>query len=93
MQGVFGKPVLLEDGRTVTADENYIRESILDPGAKIVNGFKPVMPTFQGLVSEEQLNALVAYVKSLSQPVASSDQDRRPLRPQDNAQAAGSQVQ
>jgi cytochrome c oxidase subunit II len=64
--GVFGKPVLLEDGRTVTADENYIRESILDPGAKIVQGFKPVMPTFQGLVSEEQLNALIAYVKSLS---------------------------
>jgi len=68
LQGVFGKPVLLEDGRTVTADENYVRESILDPGAKIVNGFKPVMPTFQGLVSEEQLNALVAYVKSLSKP-------------------------
>jgi cytochrome c oxidase subunit II len=66
LQGVFGKPVLLEDGRTVVADENYVRESILDPGAKIVNGFKPVMPTFQGLVSEEQLNALVAYVKSLS---------------------------
>jgi cytochrome c oxidase subunit 2 len=66
LQGVFGNPVQLEDGRTVTADENYVRESILDPGAKIVKGFKPVMPTFQGLVSEEQLNALVAYVKSLS---------------------------
>ena len=66
LQGVFGKPVMLEDGRTVTADENYVRESILDPGAKVVKGFKPVMPTFQGLVSEEQLNALVAYVKSLS---------------------------
>jgi len=66
LQGVFGKPVLLQDGRTVTADENYVRESILDPGAKVVNGFKPVMPTFQGIVSEEQLNALVAYVKSLS---------------------------
>ncbi len=67
--GVFGKPVQLEDGRTVVADENYIRESILDPGAKVVQGFKPVMPTFQGLVSEEQLNALVAYVKSLSKPM------------------------
>jgi len=66
LQNVFGRPVLLEDGRTVIADENYVRESILDPGAKIVNGFKPIMPTFQGLVSEEQLNALVAYVKSLS---------------------------
>jgi cytochrome c oxidase subunit 2 len=66
LNGVFGSPVRLEDGRTVTADENYIRESILDPGAKIVNGYKPVMPTFQGLVSEDQLNGLVAYVKSLS---------------------------
>jgi cytochrome c oxidase subunit 2 len=65
LQGIFGKPVQLQDGRIVTADENYIRESIFDPGAKIVNGFKPVMPTFQGLVSEEQVNALVAYVKSI----------------------------
>ena len=68
LAGIYNKPVLLEDGRTVTADENYVRESILDPTAKIVSGFKPVMPTFQGIVSEEQLNALVAYVKSLSQP-------------------------
>jgi len=64
--GVFGKPVQLEDGRTVIADENYIRESIVSPAAKVVSGFKPIMPVFQGLVSEEQLNALVAYVKSLS---------------------------
>jgi len=60
--------VLLEDGRTVTADENYIRESILEPGAKIVLGFKPVMPTFQGQVDDEQLNALIEYVKSLAAP-------------------------
>jgi cytochrome c oxidase subunit 2 len=66
--GVFGKPVLLEDGRTVIADENYIRESILSPSAKIVKGFRPIMPVFQGLVSEEQLTELVAYVKSLSAP-------------------------
>jgi cytochrome c oxidase subunit 2 len=65
--GVFGKPVLLEDGRTVNADENYIRESILEPGAKVVKGFRPVMPTFQGQISDEQLNALVAYVKSMTQ--------------------------
>ena len=68
LQDVYNKPVLLEDGRTVVADENYVRESILNPTAKIVNGFKPVMPTFQGIVSDEQLNALVAYVKSLGQP-------------------------
>jgi cytochrome c oxidase subunit II len=64
--GIFGKPVQLEDGRTVVADENYIRESILSPSAKVMSGFKPIMPVFQGLVGEEQLNALVAYVKSLS---------------------------
>src|SRR5438552_218043 len=65
--GLFGKPVQLEDGRVVTADENYVRESVLTPGAKVVSGFKPIMPVFQGLVSEEQLNGLVAYVKSLNQ--------------------------
>jgi cytochrome c oxidase subunit 2 len=66
LQGVYGKPVQLEDGRTVTADENYLRECILDPGAKRVKGFQPLMPTFQGLVTEEQVNALVAYIKSIS---------------------------
>ena len=92
LQGVFGKPVQLEDGRIVTADENYVRESILDPGAKIVKGFKPVMPTFQGIVSDEQLNALVAYVKSLS-PAQSSGTGATPavVMPA-KAPAKGSQV-
>ncbi|MGA7751668.1 MAG: cytochrome c oxidase subunit II [Candidatus Sulfotelmatobacter sp.] len=93
LQGVFGKPVLLEDGRTVVADENYIRESILDPGAKIVNGFKPVMPTFQGLVSEEQLNALVAYVKSMAQPGQAGTGTSAMVSPQGSAPAPGSKVQ
>jgi cytochrome c oxidase subunit 2 len=70
LTGVFGKPVQLQDGRTVLADENYVRESILVPTAKVVSGFQPIMPSFQGQVSEEQLNALVAYVKSLSQAPA-----------------------
>jgi cytochrome c oxidase subunit 2 len=70
LSGLFGKPVLLEDGRTVVADENYIRESILSPSAKVVKGFKPIMPVFQGLVSEEQLTELVAYVKSLGAPAS-----------------------
>ncbi|HLB92290.1 MAG TPA: cytochrome c oxidase subunit II [Terriglobales bacterium] len=68
LAGLYNKPVKLEDGRTVIADENYVRESILDPTAKIVSGFKPVMPTFQGIVNDDQLNALVAYIKSLAQP-------------------------
>ena len=63
--GVFGKPVLLESGETVMADEAYIRESILAPNAKIVKGYPAIMPTFQGQVSEEQLLQLIAYVKSL----------------------------
>ena len=63
---------MLDDGRTVTADENYLRESILNPGAKIVAGFKPIMPSFQGQVSEESLMALVAYIKSLPQPQPAS---------------------
>jgi cytochrome c oxidase subunit II len=63
--GVFGKSVQLEDGRAIVADENYIRESILSPSAKVVSGFKPIMPVFQGLVTEEQLTALVAYIKTL----------------------------
>jgi cytochrome c oxidase subunit 2 len=66
--GVYGKQQQLDDGRTVTADDNYIRESILTPGAKVVNGFKPIMPSFNGILSEEQLLSLIAYVKSLSQP-------------------------
>jgi cytochrome c oxidase subunit 2 len=90
--GVFGKPVLLEDGRTVVADENYIRESILDPGAKVVQGFKPVMPTFQGLVSEEQLNALVAYVKSLSKPMEQPSVKTAAGQETPKAPAKGSQV-
>jgi cytochrome c oxidase subunit 2 len=68
--GLFGHPVHLEDGRTVIADENYIRQCILSPHANIPSGFKPIMPVFQGLVSEEQLTALVAYIKSLSPPPA-----------------------
>lgn len=66
LEGLYGKPVALADGRTVVADESYIRESIVAPNAKLVAGFQPLMPTFQGLISEEGLLQLVAYVKSLS---------------------------
>ena len=55
----------LQGGATVTADESYVRESIVNPQAKIVEGFQPIMPTFQGLVTEEQLLQLIAYVRSL----------------------------
>jgi cytochrome c oxidase subunit II len=66
LQNVFAHPVQLQDGSMVTADENYLRESILTPSVKVTAGFQPVMPAFQGLVSEEQLLALIEYIKSLS---------------------------
>jgi cytochrome c oxidase subunit II len=58
--------VLLASGQTVTIDDAYIRESIMNPQAKVVAGFQPIMPTFQGIVTEEQVLQLIAYVKSLS---------------------------
>jgi cytochrome c oxidase subunit 2 len=87
LQGVFGNPVALADGRTLVADENYIRECILDPGAKRVKGFQPIMPTFQGLVSEEQVNALVAYVKSLSNTKAPAGTSASTATPETKAQS------
>jgi cytochrome c oxidase subunit 2 len=61
----YGNVVKLSTGQTVTMDDVYIRESILDPQAKIVAGFQPLMPTFKGLVTEEQILQLTAYIKSL----------------------------
>ena len=66
LNGLFGRPVALADGRSVVADENYVRESILDPKSKVVAGYQPIMPTFKGTISEEELMLLVGYVKSLS---------------------------
>ncbi|MFI5280765.1 MAG: cytochrome c oxidase subunit II [Gemmatimonadales bacterium] len=63
--GIYGKPVKLQDGSEVVADDAYIRESILNPTAKIVAGFQPVMPTFQGQLDEEQIRQLIEYIKSL----------------------------
>jgi cytochrome c oxidase subunit 2 len=65
LEGLFGKTVQLQSGETMTVDEAYVRESILNPSAKVTAGFQPIMPTFQGLVTEEQLLELVEYVKSM----------------------------
>jgi cytochrome c oxidase subunit 2 len=65
LAGLFGRKVLLQDGQTVTADENYLRESILNPPAQIVKGYAALMPSYRGQLSEEQVNDLVAYIKSL----------------------------
>ncbi|MEO6223442.1 MAG: cytochrome c oxidase subunit II [Vicinamibacterales bacterium] len=68
LAGLFGSTVQLMDGRKVVADENYIRESIMNSQAKVVLGYQPIMPAFQGTVSEENLLQLIAYIKTLKAP-------------------------
>lgn len=65
LKGLAGHSVELADGSKVVADDNYIRESIEKPTAKVVKGYQPVMPTFQGLINEQELTALIAYIKSV----------------------------
>ena len=82
LAGVAGTQVELASGDQVVADDTYLRESILRPQAKLVAGYQPVMPTFQGLVNEEGLMSLITYIKSL-------DQGNRPgAAPQASAGAA-----
>ncbi len=64
--GIFGKPIPLDDGGTVIADEQYLQDSILLPQKQIVAGYPPVMPSFQGQVGEEEIIQLIAYIKALS---------------------------
>lgn len=68
--GVYGKPQQMANGATVIADETYLRESILNPQAKMVQGYQPLMPTYQGQISEDALASLLAYIKSLEKPDA-----------------------
>jgi len=65
LEGLFGKPVPLQNGTIVRADEKYIRDSILLPQLQITAGYEPLMPTFQGRLSEDQLFQIIAYIKSL----------------------------
>src|SRR5437016_1948082 len=67
LEGLYGRPVRLQADRGEVADDNYIRESVLNPNAKIVSGFQPIMPTFQGVVNEDELLQLVAYIKSMAE--------------------------
>jgi cytochrome c oxidase subunit 2 len=66
-KNLFGKKVTLEDGQVMTADENYIRTCILEPEKTRVKGFPPVMPTFQGTLNENDVDAIIAFIKSLSE--------------------------
>ena len=65
LNGVYGSPVPLSDGSVVIADARYVRDSILDPKGQVAAGYQPVMPTFAGQVSEDDLAKLVAYIQSL----------------------------
>ena len=65
LEGLYGHPVLLQNGQTVTADDNYIRTKILDPNAQLPVGYQPIMPSFRGKVSETEIDELIAYIKSL----------------------------
>ena len=81
LNGLYGTDVMLGTGQVVKADDNYIRESILNPQAKIVKGFQPIMPTFQGQVSEDDLIKLLAYLKSLAPAKPTSLEVRSPQQP------------
>ena len=65
LKGLFGSKVELADGKAVQADEEYLRESIVDPNAKVVKGFQPIMPTFKATLKDEEVAAVVAYLKTL----------------------------
>ncbi|MFC0410680.1 cytochrome c oxidase subunit II [Roseomonas elaeocarpi] len=65
LNGIYGTQVQLAGGRTVTADEAYLRDSILQPTRDVVAGFGPQMPSFAGIVGEDDLQRLVAYIRSL----------------------------
>ena len=89
LRGLYNKPVQLTGGKTVMADDAYLRESILEPNAKIVSGFEPnIMPNFKGQLSEGQVIQLIAYIRSLSSPGPASQQGTQQpavvIAPRDN---------
>lgn len=90
LQGVFGTTVTLANGQQIQFDEEYARESILNPQAKMVQGYLPLMPTFQGLINEDGLAQLIEYLKSLSQGgAAPAPAPAAPPRGSSKPQASG----
>ncbi len=63
--GLFGKQEKLSTGKMIQVDEEYIRESILKPGAKVTAGFLPTMPPFKGRLTDAEIDALIAFIKSV----------------------------
>jgi cytochrome c oxidase subunit 2 len=66
LDGIFGRPVALDNQQTVLADDRYLRDSILNPKKEIAAGYDPVMPSFDGVIDEGEMQMLLAYLKSLS---------------------------
>ncbi|WP_345689150.1 cytochrome c oxidase subunit II [Novipirellula caenicola] len=82
----FGTTRQLANGEKVTMDENYVRESILVPKAKVVAGFQPVMPSYKGQLSDDDLDSLVAYIKSLSANAETTSEADAEATPEENAE-------
>lgn len=74
LTGIFGQPVSLDNQQTVIADDRYLRDSILNPKKEIAAGYDPVMPSFDGLVDEGEMQMLLAYLKSLSPRAATNNE-------------------
>ena len=67
LKGRFGTQVQMQDGESLSVDENYLRESILNPAAKVAQGYQAVMPSYQGILKDREVDALVEYIKSLQE--------------------------
>ncbi|MFN0140578.1 MAG: cytochrome c oxidase subunit II [Pyrinomonadaceae bacterium] len=92
LENIVGTQVKLVGGGSVAVNDEYIRNSILNPASQIVEGYQPIMPTFKGQVTEEQLNALVAYIKSLSASAAASSSSSTSTPGNSNAAAGGNKA-
>jgi cytochrome c oxidase subunit 2 len=87
--GVYGQPVHLQDGSQTVADDAYVRRSILDPTAQVVDGWQPIMPSFQGRVNEDEMSALIAYIRSIG-PAGSTQTPEIPPSPSPVPSPSGS---
>ena len=81
LEGLYGQAVALDDDRTVVADLPYLRESLLDPDAKVVDGYPTTMPSYAGQLTESQLEALLVHLRSLAIAVRTSAPRHRALDP------------
>ena len=73
-QNRYGNPRPLSSGEEIVVDANYVRESVLNPKAKVAAGFQPVMPSFQGQLSDDDIDSIIAYLKTLSNAADSEEE-------------------